>query len=173
MFVLLLSMCTACTNNNNAEQNQQEDNVQQIHYESKKEENERLGINDYTDKDYYQSDEEGIAHDGNERNIFHSKESLLVAQKLGKRPDIKQYQVAVYENYVIVFTILNDYVNDDIAESIEQDVKEVLPSKEVAVYTDEYHWNKMRHMQAGFKQREIADDIEHYLEENFNLNIKD
>lgn len=173
MFLVLLGIFTACTNNN-AEQHQQEDsNVQPIRYESNKEENERLGINDYADKDYYQSDEKGIAHDGNERNIFHSDESLLVAQKLGERPDIKQYQVAVYENYVIVFTILQDYVNDDIAESIEQDVKEVLPSKEVAVYTDEYHWNKMRHMQAGFKQRQIADDLEHYLEENFNIKVKD
>ncbi|MGM8364697.1 YhcN/YlaJ family sporulation lipoprotein [Virgibacillus sp. W0181] len=173
-FAVGLFVLTGCANgNDDAEQKINETNPDLIRYESKEEQNARFGINEYADKDYYQSDEKGIALDGNESKLFNSKEARLITQKLHKRTDIKQSQVATIEDTVIVSVTLKDYTNDNITNSIKQDVQEIVPAKEVIIYTDDIHWNRMRNLQSGLKQREIGENLEHYLEDNFNIRLKD
>ncbi|MGM8212983.1 YhcN/YlaJ family sporulation lipoprotein [Virgibacillus sp. W0430] len=170
MFMLFVG----CSNGQkDTSQEKEGTNPNPIRYETKEEYNARHGINDYADKDYYQSDEAGIAPDGNERNIFNTEESLLIAQTLQRKTDIKQAQAALVDSKIIVFVTLNDYTNDNISNNIRQIVQEIVPEKEVIIFTDEIHWNRMRHLQAGLKQREIAENLEHYFEENFNIRIKD
>lgn len=170
----MVFVAVGCTNENNDTSTESDvDDSKLIRYETKEEQNERLGINDYGTKDYYQSDEEGITPDGNERILFDNKESLLIAQKLEKRPDIKQAQVATVDDNIIVFVTLKDYTNDNITNNIKSVVQEIVPNKEIIIFTDDIHWNRMRNLQAGLKQKEIGENVEQYLEQHFDIQLKD
>lgn len=144
-----------------------------IHYEKGEDPNEQLDTHNSPMKPYLQSDEKGIGKDGTERNIFETDEALEIAQKLSLRDDVKQTQVATTDDQVAVFVLLRDYQNPQIAKSIEQDIRAITPNKEIFVYTDKIHWNRLKDLDSSMRARKIGNDLEKFLEENFNIEIKD
>lgn len=136
------------------------------------EDNREIVIDRRPSDDYIESDEEGVGQYGSERNIFNSREERQISQQLAKRKEIMQSRVAITPNRVVVFASLSEYPND-ITKSIEEDVKRFVPDRDVVVFTDEAQWERMKHLDASLKQREIGEDLEEFLEEYFNIDIKD
>lgn len=160
-------------NSQEGQESQENLNTQPINYETKKEQNGRLGVNKKPNKDYYQSNEKGIATDGKENNVFVTKEAREISQLLAKREYINQIQVATMDERVVVSVTLNDYTLSNAAGMIKRDVEKVVPNKEIIVYTDELHWNRMKDVNASLKQREIGENVEEYLEKHLNINVED
>lgn len=136
------------------------------------EDNREIVIDRNPSKDYIQSDEEGVGEHGTERNIFESREERQISQQLAKRKEVSQSRVAVTPNRVIVFASLNDYPND-IEKDIENDVRRFVEDKQVVVFTDEIQWERMKHLDASLKQKEVGEDVEEFLERYFDIDIKD
>lgn len=126
-------------------------------------------------KDYLQSDEEGIAHDGTENNFFESDEDLAISQYLSKRKDVMQYYVTPFDDRVVVTVLFReDYENiNERGKQIQDEIKQMAPGKQVIVYTDEYSYNQMNHIKAGKIQREAGETVEEFLERVFRVDIKD
>lgn len=135
--------------------------------------NDRTQQENYDPIKYIQSDEKGIAKDGTKHNIFETDEARAIAQELSARKDVKQTQVATNDEQVAVFVLLHDYQDPDIAKSLEKDIHKISPNKEIFVYTDKVHWNRLKDLDSTIKARQIGDNLEQFLEKYFNLDIKD
>src|SRR5699024_10530756 len=123
-------------------------------------------------KKYYQSDEKGIGTDGDEENIFATKETREITQLLAKREDIRDSQVvSLRDRVVLVLMTDTNKVTNDMVQTITNEVEKITPTKQVLIYTDEYHWNRMKDLDAGLKQRKIGESAEEFIEKYFNINI--
>lgn len=171
-FIVIMSttfLMTGCANNEEIG-SQREIDPKPVRISTK--DNKQVVIDRQPSKDYIRSDEEGVGLHGSERNIFESIEARQISQQLARRKEIFQTRVAVTPNRVIVFASLSEYPND-IEKEIEKDVSRFVKDKEIVVFTDEAQWERMQHLDSSLKQREIGENVEEFLEQYFNLDIKD
>lgn len=166
MLSVVLVACNANTSEQNAEDDQQGNNVQPIRYNT----DERGNNLDYGQQGGYPQSELDELHDDGvserTKDKYVTEEGMKVSEHLQERKDIKQAQVAVTEDRVVVAVTLNEYLeHHEIAEDIRKDVKQFIPDKTVVVYTDDYYWKRMRNLNA----RDLGNDIEQFLENFFNL----
>lgn len=176
IFVFSLFLIVGCNNTNTGQNDdrEQSNGTDYLYYETDQEKMERLGSQNASPiKDYLQSNEKGIGKDGTERNIFETDEARKIAQELALRDDVKQTQIATTDEQVVVFVLLNDYQDPNIAKSLEEDIKKITPNKKILVYTDKLHWNRLKDIDSSMRARDIGNDLEKFLEENFNIHIKD
>lgn len=136
---------------------------------------ERELINKDSNKDYYESDEEGIGTDGDENKIFATEEAKEISQLLARHQHIQDAQVATVGDQVIVSVALKNHTrpNNNMLVEMEREIKEIVPNKEVLLYTDERQWNRMKDLDAGLKQREAGKSVEEFIEKYFNIDVKD
>lgn len=173
IFTCLISMIillTGCMNNEElGSQREIDPKPERI---STGEENKQIVIDKNPNKDYYRSDEEGIAQYGSERNIFDSREERQISQELAKRKEVNQTRVAITPNRVIIFASLNDYPND-IEKKIQDDASRFVRDKQIIVFTDKVQWERMKHLESSIDQQEMGENAEEFLERYFNIDIKD
>lgn len=175
ILVLLLSGCKSPEAEN--KKNDKEDYRQtELNNETKPMNNKNVprAADKSPNKDYYQSDEKGIATDGTEENIFATDDTREIAQLLAIRTDIRQSQVAELKDRIVITLMTNpNEMDNQTISSIKDDIQEVVPEKEVFIYTDEYHWNRMKDLDASLQQRKMGEAVEEFMEKHFNIDIKD
>jgi len=153
---------------------QQEDDTRNLlYYETGDEKQVRLGNDKDPMKKYLQSDEKGIGEGGTEQNIFKTDEALIVAQRLSEREEVRQAQVASSPTQIVAFVLLRDYQNPNIANALEEEVRKVSPHKDIYIYTDQLHYNRVEDLKSSMKARQIGNDLQRFFEEQFNIDIKD
>lgn len=144
-----------------------------VYYETEDEKHIRLGNDKDPMKKYLQSDEKGIGEGGTEQNIFKTDEALIVAQRLSKREEVRQAQVASSPTQIVVFVLLRDYQNPNIAKTLEEEIRMLSPHKDIYIYTDQRHYNRVEDLKSSMKARQIGNDLQRFFEEQFNIDIKD
>lgn len=171
VFAIILSACQM--NDEGRKDSNKQFQTERIHHDPEQTNDENRDVKDSPMKQYLQSDEKGIGKGGTQRKLFQSDESLKITQILSERDDVKQAQVATTDNEVAAFVLLRDYQNPDIAESLEADVEKIAPQKDIFIYTDKTHWNRLKDLDSSIRARDIGNDLEKFLEEHLNIEIKD
>lgn len=165
MLILLIAILTACTNTReDAEDSNEEVETQPIHYESEGERKDRLNIQDNPKK-------EGIPKQEKQKNYsdaFTNEESVMLSETLEKRKDINKAQVASTEDRIIVAVMLSDHPDRNITNKIKTDIKKIVPDKQIVIYTDDTHWERMKNLDAGLKSKGVGTDMEDRINYFFN-----
>ncbi|WP_010531111.1 YhcN/YlaJ family sporulation lipoprotein [Lentibacillus jeotgali] len=151
-------------------------NSQLINYETEKEQNERLGREDQgiDEQGGYLQSEQKELNDGDEdaqSDLFTNEMSMSISKHLKNRKDVRQAQVAVSEDRVVVGVMLTDQAPSDMRERIEQEVQDMVPTKEIYVYTDDIYWDRMRNKDA--RPDQLNGDMREFLREFFNRDRED
>lgn len=177
--ILLLIFIVACNGNESEQEttNQSTNNrsIQPIHYDEK-------------NSDRYDAKEPSIGEQGgyeqSEQNDvnksdfnaytdpFTNEESIRISEELQKQKDIIQAQVASTDDRIVVAVMLREHDNHDITQQIEENIKKIVPNtgKQIIVYTDDVHWDRMKNLGSRGKAKSIGDDVEGHMEELFQLN---
>ncbi|ASN05115.1 YhcN/YlaJ family sporulation lipoprotein [Virgibacillus necropolis] len=174
LFIVLVT--AGCTNGQNNEANNDEQiQTQPIHYETREEQNERLGIRNQTIGEkggYPQSEQKEINRGdntvGENTDIFTSEQSKVIADHLTDRRDIKAAQVAITDEKIVVAVMLSEYTDDEIGEKIEKEVRTFDQNKTIVVYTDSIYWDRMNNLKSGLKRSESPNEIKEDMEWLFN-----
>lgn len=163
--MLLVIILTGCMNDAAEDNNPQDIGTEQINNTEMNNEQ----------KKYYQSDEKGIGKDADKRELFASDKELEITQLLRKRTDTKNAKVAIASDRVIISVILDDpeMTTEDFSREVGPEIEALIPDKEIFIYTDEYEWNQMKDLEASYKQKELGENIEYYIEKFFPIEIKD
>ncbi|ALX48193.1 YhcN/YlaJ family sporulation lipoprotein [Lentibacillus amyloliquefaciens] len=173
MMPLILFVFIGCAQYETGEEgsSREDSNSQLINYETEQEQNERLGKN--TDNpgmnNDYPENNQGEINKGDENaqsDLFTNEMSQSISTQLKQRNDIRQAQVAVTDERVVVGVMLTDQAPPDMREVVEQEVKEMVPNKEVHVYTDDIYWDRMRNKDSQLDQ--FNGDVREFLREFFN-----
>ncbi|MEC5422057.1 YhcN/YlaJ family sporulation lipoprotein [Virgibacillus sp. C22-A2] len=177
--ILLILFVVGCTNaDDNTQTNNEDIRTQPIHYETESEQKARKGLRDKTIGEqggYPQSDQEGVNasdYSGGYSDVFTNEESEFLANELQAHRDIIQAQVASTEDRIIVAVMLREHSNHDVAETIETEVREVIPEtdKQIIIYTDDIYWDRMKNLDARLEARDVGEDLEDYITDFFNRN---
>lgn len=162
VLLLLIIVLTACTNTKEEEQDNHDNNntgIQPMHFETdKKAENRNNGEDNQRQNKTRYSD------------VFTNEESIMLSEKLEKRKGINRAQVASTDERVIVAVMLSDHSDHNITKKIEADIKEIIPDKQIVIYTDDTHWERMKNLDARLESKNIGNDVEDNLKELFNIN---
>ncbi|QKY69569.1 YhcN/YlaJ family sporulation lipoprotein [Lentibacillus sp. CBA3610] len=166
VFVLTLIGCAEYETGDNGTQDNM--NSQPIKYETQEEQDERLGTESDEQKTYpdnkYKDINEGDS--GKNTDKFTNEMSLSISNHLKQRHDVRQAQVAVTDEKVVVGVMLTDQAPPDMRDLVEEEVQQLVPNKDVYVYTDDIYWDRMRNKDAELDQ--LNGDVREYLREFFN-----
>ncbi|SFD57780.1 Sporulation lipoprotein YhcN/YlaJ (Spore_YhcN_YlaJ) [Lentibacillus persicus] len=172
---LMLIVLVGCAQYDSGEEEGSNENLnsQPINYETKKERNERLGKDTDNSKENSELYDDDLAeiNEGDEdakTDIFTNEMSQSISKQLKQRKDIRQAQVVVTDERVVVGVMLTAQAPPDMREVVEQEVSEVVSDKEVYVYTDDIYWDRMRNKDAELDQ--FNGDVREFLREFFNRN---
>lgn len=156
MSMLSIAILTACTNTReNAEDNNGKVDTQPINYETEGERKDRLNIPDNQKQEEHPKQEKQ-----NYSDAFTNEESVMISKTLEKRKDITQAQVASTDDRIIVAVVLSNQPKHDIVNKIETDIKEIVPNKQIVIYTDESHWERMKNLDSGLRSKGVGPDME-------------
>lgn len=165
VLLLLIIVLTACTNTKEEAQDNHDNNntgIQPMHFETdKKAENRNNG----EDNQRQQRQNKTRYSD-----VFTNEESIMLSEKLEKRKGINRAQVASTDERIIVAVMLSDHSDHNITKKIEADIKEIIPDKQIVIYTDDTHWERMKNLDARLESKNIGNDVEDNLKELFNIN---
>ncbi|SFA69089.1 Sporulation lipoprotein YhcN/YlaJ (Spore_YhcN_YlaJ) [Lentibacillus halodurans] len=169
---IFLFALVGCAEYKTGEQNTEDNmNSQPINYETEEEENERHGAenNNTNGQEGYRGNAQEKLNEGDENaqnDLFTNEMSQSISSHLKQHNDVRQAQVAVSEERVVVGVMLSDNAPPDMRELVEQEVQEMVTSKEVYVYTDDIYWDRMRNKDARLDQ--LNGDMREFLREFFN-----
>ncbi|RYG74809.1 hypothetical protein EU245_01100 [Lentibacillus lipolyticus] len=157
------------------EASQENGNTQPINYETEKERKDRQGVENKNigERGGYPQTEQKELNDGDENarsDSFTNEVSMSIANHLKKKRHIKQAQVAMADDRVVVGIMINDSAPPDMRERVEREVQEMVQVKEVYVYTDDIFWDRMRNKDA--RPDQLNGDMEEFLREFFNRDRK-
>ncbi|UJL44955.1 YhcN/YlaJ family sporulation lipoprotein [Virgibacillus sp. NKC19-16] len=174
---MLLVACTNTDTNDDTQNSNENSTSQPIHYETEEEQKNRLNTRDQTIGEqggYPQSDQDGVNssnYSGGYSDEYTNEETEKLSRQLKDRKDIVQAQVASTDDRVIAAVILKEkYIDHDIKGSIESEVSEAMPDKEVIVYTDEAYFDQMKDMDARRGSDNKNYNIEDYIKDFFERN---
>ncbi|GGA69285.1 YhcN/YlaJ family sporulation lipoprotein [Ornithinibacillus halotolerans] len=172
-----LVFIAACGNDSEQGANEENlDNIQPINYETKEEQKTRLGQNEQSIGElggYPQSEQERV-NEGDKNfgakneDRYTNERTYYIAEKLSERKEVVQAQVAETDKRVIVAVMTGNKYYPDLPKSIREEVKEMIPDKEIVVYTDAAWWDRMRNLNSNPDKLEIT--IERNLNNFFNNN---
>lgn len=156
IIVLIALNFVACAPRySNQNENAVKNNTEPIHFETKQQQRDRLGVRDksigeqggypQTYRDYNKGPDKERYSD-----IFTNAESVRLEAHLKTFKEIKQAQVASTKDRVVIGILLNNRFQEDknVAIDIKKSVEEIVPNKTVVVYTDHIHWDRMRELRA-------------------------
>lgn len=168
---LAVSLAACSGGTDTATDNEDNLNSEPIHYETEKEQNDRL--NNESDNiaekgGYPQSDRDrlNVGDEDARTDTFTNEFTMSISKHLKKRKDVKQAQVAATDDKVVVGVLVNEYAPKGMKGIIEDEVEQLAPNREVVVYTDRMYWDKMRNEDAEPDQ--LNGDLEEFLDEFFN-----
>ncbi|WP_042146142.1 YhcN/YlaJ family sporulation lipoprotein [Paucisalibacillus sp. EB02] len=179
-FIILSSLFLLAACGNESEQgmnnNTNQKNIQPINYETPNEQESRSGDQDKSIGEiggYKQSDQEYVNEGDKNFNAknedqYTSERTYLISEYLSERKEIVQSQIAETDDRIIVAVMTGNQYFPDLPEIITRDVKEIVPDKEVVVYTDKAWWDHMRNLNSNPK--DLDQDIEKNLHDFFNNN---
>jgi len=178
-FSLLLIFITGCADTAEEETRMdRESPTQPIHYETEREQKERLNARDQTIGErggYPQSKLENVNDadfEGGYTDEYTTERTEEIADYLKRKQDIIQAQVAETDDRIVVAVMLPEFADrhPDVSGSIEEEVRNILPgtNKEIVVYTDSVYWERRKN-DARWKARETGEDIGEMLENFFNV----
>lgn len=168
IYIFMLFLLIGC---NQAETESQEPiSPDQVRYDK---EIERDDSNNHPLRQYTESEEKGISEYGTKREIFRTDEALRVTQLLSERDDVRHAHVATSDTQVVAFVLLKDYEDHHIAKTLEEEVKTIVPDKDIYIYTDKNHYNRIEDLKSSMKPRQIGKDLQRFFEKYLNLDIKD
>lgn len=158
---LSLLILFGCSNPTDTGENAGQDNhpdTQPMHYETDKEKRDRQNERPETIGDrggYPQSDQRDTnASDNQQENStdpYVDEATDKIYDKISQFKEIKQAQVTATDEKVIVALMLNDYDEETVRNKIVKEVQKVEPNKEVVIYTDDIHWNRVRNSRSRLK----------------------
>ncbi|MBY7143269.1 YhcN/YlaJ family sporulation lipoprotein [Virgibacillus sp. NKC19-3] len=177
LVITMLFVACANTDTDHTQTTNENSTTQPIHYETEEEQNNRLNTRDQTIGDrggYPQSDQNGVNasdYSNGYTDEFTDEESEELSKQLKDRKDIVQAQVASTDDRVIVAVILKEkYIDHDIKDSIESEVSEAIPDKEIVVYTDDAYWDQAKNLDARSGSKNKNYDVEDYIKDFFERN---
>ncbi|WP_156291184.1 YhcN/YlaJ family sporulation lipoprotein [Oceanobacillus salinisoli] len=182
IFAVLSIVMIGCTNADNHTQNNSTNNqTQPIHYDTRQEHNQRIGIENQSIGEqggYPQTQQPGVNAGDNENGYtdpFTNEETEMISSELKKERDIVQAQVASTDDRIIVAVMLREHFNQDVApvvRDIEGRVRQIVPNtdKEIVVYTDDIQWDRLKNLHARTKASENGENIEELFENLINQN---
>ncbi|WP_010098989.1 YhcN/YlaJ family sporulation lipoprotein [Ornithinibacillus scapharcae] len=159
MGAFLLFLTAGCGNEREEGQSETNNNqYQPINYETPEEQTNRTRTEDKTIGElggYPQSDQEFVnegdknLHSKNE-DRYSNERTMLISEYLAERKEIVQAQVAETDERIIVAVITpdNEYY-PNLNEVIEEEVKRVVPDKQIVVYTQAIWWDRMRNLNSS------------------------
>lgn len=177
--LLLFTIFTVACGNTNENTQDTEDNLntQPMHYETEGEQANRLNKRGQTIGEqggYRQSNQEGVNasdYSGGYSDPYTNEETERLATELKNRNDIVQAQVTTLDDRVVVAVKLKEkYVNPNITESLEIDISEMMPDKEIVLYTDQVYWEQRKNLNARSGSEENYYDVEDYITDFFHRN---
>ncbi|WP_010651031.1 YhcN/YlaJ family sporulation lipoprotein [Oceanobacillus massiliensis] len=175
--MLILLLAAGCTNGERTQQTSDINDggsIQPIHFDRK-------------DRDIYNKDESSIGEQGgypqseqkmandadfsNYTDAYTNEESIRISEELQQRKDIIQAQVASTDDRIIVAVMLQERFNLEVPD-VEEYVREIVPDtdKEIIVYTDEIHWDRMKNLDARLGAKNSGEGVEKFIEDLFQLN---
>jgi Sporulation lipoprotein YhcN/YlaJ (Spore_YhcN_YlaJ) len=173
-----LLIIAACGNENeqgmNTDVNQK--SIQPINYETPKEQESRSNDREKSIGEiggYKQSDQEYV-NEGDKNfkakneDQYTSERTYLISEYLSERKEIVQSQIAETDDRIIVAVMTGNQYFPELPEIITREVKEIVPDKEIVVYTDKAWWDHMRNLNSNPK--DLDRDVENNLNEFFNNN---
>lgn len=170
IFLILLLLVTGC--NEEAREIKKESTTQFVRYETEEKRNPREEDLDNSLKKYTQSEERGISKDGTKHEIFKTEESMEITQLLSRREDVRHAHVATSRTQVVAFVLLRDFQNPHIAKDLEEEIRTITPEKDIFIYTDKKHYNRIEDLKSSMGARQIGDNLQQFFEENLNIRIK-
>ncbi|AIF45384.1 YhcN/YlaJ family sporulation lipoprotein [Virgibacillus sp. SK37] len=175
--VALLALTIGCTNDNEESvENKANPNTQPMHYETDQEQKERLNYDEPSigEQGGYPQSEQQQVNDADYKSgysdAFTNEEAMLLSQELQNKKDIIQAQVAVTDKRIIVGVMQREHTDHLAVNKIESTIREILPNtkKEIIVYTDDIHWDRMKNLDARLKAKNRGDDLEKTVEDFLN-----
>ncbi|MBM7569535.1 YhcN/YlaJ family sporulation lipoprotein [Aquibacillus albus] len=180
---VMLSGCLGQEGSHNGEIGDMDnpDNNNPIAYSTEQEEAQRRGLNPVENEIDSENPEQLLEgyqtkmrnpNDGNNASYnqsFYNQESQSIAREINQVEGVKISQVIVTDNHVIVSVMLDQYdykTNPErIAEAIYNRTTDLVPDKEVNVYTDAVYWNKMKNLNARLKDEEDPERTQTFIED--------
>ena len=173
--LLIVLLSAGCSNDENNEASNNDVQPQTINYETKNEQNARLGIQDQTIGErggYPQTDQDDINRGDSalrdNADIFTNEQSKKIANRLMKRQDIKAAQVAITDDKIVIGLMLNDHGDHNITKGIKEDVRKFDQEKTIIVYTDDIHWDRMSNLKARHEQSNLTENIKKFFNPDHN-----
>ncbi len=168
---IIFALVGCGTEEEGAQDNPENMNSQPINYETKEEQKERTGTKEQNigEQGGYPQSEQTEMNDGDanaQSDKYTNQTSISIAKKLKERKEVIQAQVAVSNNKVIVGVIISPSSPPNMREILKQEVHEMIPNREVEVYTDDIYWDRMRNKDSRLDQ--LNGDMNEFLNEFFN-----
>lgn len=163
--LLLIIVLAACTNTREGVRDDDGNNntdIQPMHFESEKK------TQNTNNKEGNQSQQKN--RESRYSDAFTNEESLMLTNTLEKRKDIMQAQVATTDDRVIVGVMLSEHTDHNTTKKIESEIKEIIPDKQIIIYTDDTRWERMKNLDAKLESKNIGNDVEDNIKELFNIN---
>lgn len=151
--LFLAAILVACTNTKDGNvqyNNQSTEKTRPIHYDPNDKQNMRMD----EENNPYMDDNPARYSDA-----FTNDESIRLSQALEQRRDIVQAQVASTEDRVIVSVKLNKHKDHYIAENLREEIQTIVPDKQIVIYTDDPHWERMKNIDTKLKSKNFGNDI--------------
>ncbi|MFA1822557.1 YhcN/YlaJ family sporulation lipoprotein [Virgibacillus oceani] len=179
-FSLLLIFIAGCADTAEEETRMnRESPTQPIHYESEREQKDRLNVRDQSIGErggYPQSKLDNINDadfEGGYSDEYTTERTEEITDYLKRKQEIIQAQVAETDERIVIAVMTPERPNHDtdISGAIKEEVENILPGtdKEIVVYTDDAYWERMKNIDARWKARETGEDIGEMLENFFNI----
>lgn len=166
MWMVVVSMLLiGCSDQKKPEAEQDVKRTQPVRYETKKEQDMR-SQNNHTERQEFTEGDYQFSRSDQKRGFtdaFTNEESKKIQDHLQGMKDIKQAQVASTDDKIVIGVLLRyrHQQDHDIAKRISDEVQKLNPhNKNVIVYTDDTHWDRMRNIQSKHRA-------------NPNMNIND
>ncbi|SDQ46656.1 Sporulation lipoprotein YhcN/YlaJ (Spore_YhcN_YlaJ) [Virgibacillus subterraneus] len=168
---VIIFALVGCGTEEGKQDNTENMNSQPINYETKEEQKERTGNKEPNlgEKGGYPQSEQTEMNDGDasgQSDLYTNQTSILISKKLKERREVIQAQVAVTDDKAIVGVIISPSSPPNMRKILKQEVHEMVPNREVEVYTDDIYWDRMRNKDAKLDQ--LNGDMNEFLNEFFN-----
>ncbi|GAA0442515.1 hypothetical protein GCM10008983_19490 [Lentibacillus halophilus] len=173
---LMSFVLIGCGTDDDRQQTQDNNDTQPINYETEQERKDRQGVEDENigERGGYPQTEQKRLNDGDENaqsDSFTNEMSMSIADQLKQKRKVKQAQVAVADDRIVVGVMINASAPPDMRERLEKEVQNMVPEKEVYVYTDDIFWDRMRNKDS--KPDQLNGDMEEFMREFFNRDRKE
>ncbi|MBS3679463.1 YhcN/YlaJ family sporulation lipoprotein [Ornithinibacillus massiliensis] len=170
-FVGLILMA-ACGNETEEGMNDTTNNsIQPINYETPQEQKERINNQEKTigelggypqsEQEYVNEGDKNLAAENEDR--FTSERTLQISEYLSERKEIVQAQVAETDDRIIVAIMTGNKYYPNLADNIEEEVKQIVSDKEIVVYSESTWWDRRRNLNSNPNPTQLEEEVENNI----------